>query len=139
MIVNATLKVKRRGLTKANNNALSVKDSVILQECPKQTRRNLKGYEAKVARQEFDEENKLLVMIMEEECNNRLHAEENVMVTVREGVQCSEEWYLDSGCSTHMTGRKDWFVKINRAMKNKVKFASDTTLAADGIRDVLII
>ncbi|XP_050890902.1 LEAF RUST 10 DISEASE-RESISTANCE LOCUS RECEPTOR-LIKE PROTEIN KINASE-like 2.1 [Lathyrus oleraceus] len=38
-----------------------------------------------------------------------------------------------------MTGRKVWFVKINPAMKNKVKFADDTTLKADGINDVLII
>ena len=37
-----------------------------------------------------------------------------------------------------MTGRKDWFVKINEAMKIKVKFMDDTTLAADGVSDVLI-
>lgn len=36
-------------------------------------------------------------------------------------------------------GRKDWFVKINCAMKNKVKFANDTTLMAEGIGDVLIM
>ena len=41
--------------------------------------------------------------------------------------------------SNYMTRRKDWFVKINRAMKNKVKFADDTTLAVDGIGDVLIM
>lgn len=46
---------------------------------------------------------------------------------------------MDSGCSTHMMGRKDWFVKTNRAMKNKVKFTDDTTLADDGIDDVLIM
>lgn len=38
-----------------------------------------------------------------------------------------------------MTGRKDWFVKINCAMKNKVKFTDDTALVADGIGDVLIM
>jgi hypothetical protein len=57
---------------------------------------------------------------------------------VREGVQNKDEWYLDSGCSTHMTGRKDWFVQINQATKNKVKFADDTTLSAEGVGDVLI-
>ncbi|XP_050895198.1 uncharacterized protein LOC127101799 [Lathyrus oleraceus] len=35
--------------------------------------------------------------------------------------------------------RKDWFIKINRAMKNKVKLANDTILMADGISDVLIM
>lgn len=46
---------------------------------------------------------------------------------------------MDSGCSTHMKGRKDWFIKINCVMKNKVMFADDTTLEADGIDDVLIV
>lgn len=48
------------------------------------------------------------------------------------------EWYLDSGYSTHMIGRKGYFVKINCAMKNKVNFADDTILMADGINDILI-
>ncbi|XP_058746623.1 uncharacterized protein LOC131619552 [Vicia villosa] len=38
-----------------------------------------------------------------------------------------------------MTGRNNWFVKINCAMKNKVKFADDTILAVDGINDVVIM
>ena len=69
---------------------------------------------------------------------NRLHEEEESMMSLK-GVQCTVEWYLDLSCSTHMTGRKVWFVKINCAMKNKVKFADDTTLVADGINDVLIM
>lgn len=64
----------------------------------------------------------------------RLHEEEDVMMSTK-GVQCSDEWYLNSGCSTHMTGRNDWFVKINCAMKNKVKFTDDTILMVNGISD----
>ncbi|GAU15419.1 hypothetical protein TSUD_44560 [Trifolium subterraneum] len=30
-----------------------------------------------------------------------------LMVTTKEDQRCGEEWYLDSGCSTHMTGRRD--------------------------------
>ncbi|XP_058759183.1 uncharacterized protein LOC131632455 [Vicia villosa] len=71
--------------------------------------------------------------------NSQIHAKENVMVTVRKRVQCIEEWYLDFSCSMHMKGRKDWFVKINQATKNKVKFTDDTTLTVDGTCDVLII
>lgn len=41
-------------------------------------------------------------------------------------------------CPTHMTGRKDLFVKINQAMKNKVKIANASTLAAEEIGDVSI-
>ena len=37
-----------------------------------------------------------------------------------------------------MTGRKDWFVQINQVAKSRVKFADDTTLAAEGVGNVLI-
>src|SRR4051812_42084549 len=67
-----------------------------------------------------------------------LSSEQNVMILVRDGTQGKEEWYLDSGCSTHMTGRRDWFVQINQVVKNKVKFAEDSTLMAEGVGDVLI-
>ncbi|XP_058734019.1 uncharacterized protein LOC131605710 [Vicia villosa] len=70
---------------------------------------------------------------------NQLQAAENIMMSVKEGVQTSEEWYLDFGFSMHMTRRKEWFVKIHQAMKNKVKFADDTTFTADGTGDVLIM
>lgn len=96
-------------------------------ECNK-NKKEPQGDESKVARRELDEDNTLLIMIIEGECSsnnnnsenatktdckwlhesvNRLHAEENVMMTVREGVQYIEEWYLYLGCSTHMTVRKD--------------------------------
>ncbi|XP_058731653.1 uncharacterized protein LOC131603368 [Vicia villosa] len=82
--------------------------------------------------------------LLDNNCNSSKNAaetrsEQNVMVTFQDGVQGSDEWYLDYGFSTHMTGRKDWFVKINQATKNEVKFADDTTLAVDGVGDVLII
>lgn len=35
-----------------------------------------------------------------------------------------------------MTRRNDWFVKINQALKNKVKFVDDDILVVDGISDV---
>lgn len=102
--------------------ALTVISMVILKESAMPTRKNLK--KAKVTRQECDDENTLLVMITERECSsgmsqdnykrqqqanragcNRLEAEENAMVTTKEVVQCSDQWYLDSRCSTHMTER----------------------------------
>lgn len=59
-------------------------------------------------------------------------------MTLKEAVVCNNQWYLDSGCSTHMMGRKDCLFTINRAMKNKVKFADVTTLTIEGIIDVSI-
>ncbi|XP_058771127.1 uncharacterized protein LOC131644592 [Vicia villosa] len=112
-----------------------------------------KGDEAKVARQEVDDEATLLMMITDEcdgmtevldsSCSSAekatvLSSEQNVMISVRDGTEGKEEWYLDSGCSTHMTGRRDWFVQINQVAKNKVKFTDDSTLMAEGVGDVLI-
>ncbi|XP_050876974.1 uncharacterized protein LOC127080718 [Lathyrus oleraceus] len=119
--------------------------------------------EAKVAREEVDDDDTLLVMIKEESygitdvlgssyssdslrdisCtvlknSEKTHSDRSALVTVRDEVQGRDEWYLDSGCSTHMTGRKDWFVQINQVAKIKVKFADDTTLSAEGVRDILI-
>ncbi|XP_073220427.1 uncharacterized protein [Cicer arietinum] len=107
-------------------------------ECRAKPREN-HADEAKVARQDVDYDNTVLVMITEENyeikealdnnCDKRklldsnycsaeksakTHSEKSAMVTVRDGAQGRNEWYLDSGCSTHMTGRKDWFVKINQ-------------------------
>ena len=35
-------------------------------------------------------------------------------------------WFLDTGCSNHMIGYKEWFVNIDDKMKNKIKFADNT-------------
>ena len=60
------------------------------------------------------------------------------MVTTRDEDIFKDQWYLDSGCLSYMSRRKDWFVNINPSMKNMVKFANDNTLAAEGIGDVMI-
>ena len=61
------------------------------------------------------------------------------MVTTRDEDIFKDQWYLDSGCSSYMSGRKDWFVNIKPSMKNMVKFANDNTLVAEGIGDVMIM
>ncbi|XP_019420699.1 PREDICTED: uncharacterized protein LOC109330885 [Lupinus angustifolius] len=35
----------------------------------------------------------------------------------------SDTWYLDSGCSNHMTGKREWLVNFDLIRKSKVKFA----------------
>lgn len=60
------------------------------------------------------------------------------MVTKKEEERFKDQWYLDPGCSSHVTGRKYWFINISPSLKNKVKFANINTLSDEGIVDVLI-
>ncbi|XP_052726152.1 uncharacterized protein LOC128194644 [Vigna angularis] len=59
---------------------------------------------------------------------------EAVMLMANTGEEQPENttWYLDSGCSTHMIGRKDWFVRMHEAVQGKIRFADDKSLTAEG-------
>lgn len=61
-----------------------------------------------------------------------------LMVTTKKEERFKYEWYLDLGCSSHMTRRKDWLININISLKHKVKFANDNSLLVEVICDVLI-
>ncbi|XP_019416453.1 PREDICTED: uncharacterized protein LOC109327756 [Lupinus angustifolius] len=50
-----------------------------------------------------------------------------------------ESWYLDSGCSNHMTSHKEWLTNFDSSRESKVKFADDNTLKVEGAGDVVII
>lgn len=62
------------------------------------------------------------------------------MVTTATGHDSSEDsaWYLDTGCSNHMIGRRDWLVDLNSDVHSKVRFADDSTHRAEGMGKVLI-
>ncbi|XP_047181944.1 uncharacterized protein LOC124848335, partial [Vigna umbellata] len=60
------------------------------------------------------------------------------MAHVDEKQPESTVWYLDSGCSTHMTGRKDWFVKIQGVEHGKIRFADNSSLEAEGSGRVVL-
>ena len=47
-------------------------------------------------------------------------------------------WYLDTGFSTHMAGRREWFLNLDQSMNSQVKFVDDRTLSAEGIGKVYI-
>lgn len=65
---------------------------------------------------EFDEEEELLLM-----------AHANVSKTERKGV-----WFLDSGCSNHMTGEKSWFTELNDGFKHSVRLGNNSRLMVEG-------
>ena len=48
-------------------------------------------------------------------------------------------WYLDSGCSNHMTGNKNWFTKLDESVKKVIKFADGRHIKSGGKGDISII
>ncbi|RDX93140.1 hypothetical protein CR513_24641, partial [Mucuna pruriens] len=60
-----------------------------------------------------------------------------LMVTTSSKEDCSS-WYLDTGCSNHMTGNRDWLVDFNPNVTTSVRFADNSTILAEGIRKVMI-
>lgn len=40
----------------------------------------------------------------------------------------NKSWYMDSGCSNHMTCNREWLVILDESKKSRVKFADDSTL-----------
>nr|XP_012572793.1 uncharacterized protein LOC101489768 [Cicer arietinum] len=47
-------------------------------------------------------------------------------------------WYLDTRCSNHMSGHKDWFVSIDEKVKRKIRFADNNIVTAKGVGKILI-
>ncbi|XP_045828918.1 uncharacterized protein LOC123920669 [Trifolium pratense] len=61
-----------------------------------------------------------------------------LLVTTKDESDLQEKWYLDTGCTTHMTGRKDWFTSLKATQNHNVKFADNNSLAVQAIGDVTI-
>ena len=56
-----------------------------------------------------------------------------LMATTSKESSIDTSWYLDSGCSTHMTWKKEWFISLVDSSKSKVRFVDDSSLTAEGI------
>ena len=42
------------------------------------------------------------------------------------------KWYLDTGCSNHMSGKKELFVKFDEYVPGEIKFGNNTVLSMIG-------
>lgn len=65
---------------------------------------------------EFDEEEELLLMA---------HAD----MSMAEGKGI---WFLDSGCSNHMTGEKSWFFELDEDFKHSVRLGNSSRMMVQG-------
>lgn len=64
----------------------------------------------------FDEEEELLLMA---------HAEIG-------GTEGESIWFLDSGCSNHMTGDKSWFVELDENFRHFVRLGNNSRMEVQG-------
>ncbi|KAK2407061.1 hypothetical protein QL285_042720 [Trifolium repens] len=61
-----------------------------------------------------------------------------LMATTTDEEDHQEDWYLDTGCSSHMTSHREWLINFNSSSKTKIKFADNRTIPAEGVGVVLI-
>ena len=60
-----------------------------------------------------------------------------MMVTTTSNESCnSESWFLDTGCSNHMTGNKTWLREVDPGRNTKVKLADHRVLVAEGMGNI---
>ncbi|CAJ2637099.1 unnamed protein product [Trifolium pratense] len=54
-------------------------------------------------------------------------------------VNCvSGAWFLDTGCSNHMTGHRDWLIRFDQSKKSTVRLADNSSIQAMGTGDMVI-
>ena len=61
--------------------------------------------------------------------------EEELLLMAYADLSTEEErgkWFLDSGCSNHMTGEKDWFVELDESFKHSVRLGNSSRMAVQG-------
>ncbi|GAU50842.1 hypothetical protein TSUD_232190 [Trifolium subterraneum] len=61
-----------------------------------------------------------------------------LMVTTNTSEDQSTLWYLDTGCTNHMTGHIDWLLELDENFKSTVKFAYNRTISVEGKGKVMV-
>ncbi|GAU32293.1 hypothetical protein TSUD_63100 [Trifolium subterraneum] len=61
-----------------------------------------------------------------------------LMVTTNTAEDQSTLWYLDTGCSNHMTGHRDWLLEFDESFKSTVKFADNSIIPVVGKGKVMV-
>ena len=61
-----------------------------------------------------------------------------LMMNDMKGSGGSEIWYLDSGCSNHMTSHREWLIHFDKSRKSQIRFADNRIIQAEGTGDILI-
>ena len=65
----------------------------------------------------------------------KMHEEEDLLLMAygQETKPSKEEaWFLDSGCSNHMTGIRDWFIEIDEQFRHSIKLGNGERMLVMG-------
>jgi hypothetical protein len=70
----------------------------------------------------------------EKEANYAETQDEMLLMAYVEMNNISNEdlWFLDSGCSNHMCGKKDYFSDLNEKFRDAVKLSNNASMAVMG-------
>jgi hypothetical protein len=61
-----------------------------------------------------------------------------MMATTCDEKVKNEEWYLDTGCSNHMTANRDWLTNFDPSKKSSIKLANSSKVAAQGTGNIVV-
>ena len=98
-------------------------------ECYSDTKKKGKAEKANVT--EETEEESALMMVVSDECGELL----------LQGMNDPHNdcmWYLDTGASSHMIGKKAFFHNIDENMKGRVKFGDGSTIPHEGKGNIYV-
>ncbi|XP_077234703.1 uncharacterized protein LOC143876907 [Tasmannia lanceolata] len=95
------------------------------------------GHTMKYCRKKIAEESKKDSTFMHEKEESKEEDTLFLACNVQE-VALEETWYIDSGCSNHMTGNKGVFVKLEESLQSEVRTGDDKRLSVRGSGDILV-
>ncbi|GAU22886.1 hypothetical protein TSUD_376970 [Trifolium subterraneum] len=61
-----------------------------------------------------------------------------LMATTKMSEDKENVWYLDTRCSNHMTGNKDWFINLDESITRGIRFADNSQVNSAGIGSILV-
>ena len=80
----------------------------------------------------IDAEEELMLVVQSKAANN---AEEELLQMAQTDIHNNSKetmWFLDSGCSNHMTGDRQWFSHLNESFRQVVKLGNDSKMVVMG-------
>ena len=75
-------------------------------------------------------------LVQDEDGSN---SDQVLLMVTTSSSQESSSWYLDTNCSNHMTGSREWLIDLNPHVKNSVRFVDNSTILVEKIGKLMII